>query len=190
MIDSSPATLPSTLAKRTVPADTDLFSEASKSKGISPSTLSQDVNNPDKVELRFDLIEHLNLGDFLQRTNEVTVSPIFPPTLSDSDNSDSEGSGNSLMEELIRLSRKQQNDAAPEPNSPIDHLSPVFHSLESAVHKTHDVSVMSSPSVASVGVTALLDPSAQSRPNDTVFLDLRSLEEDTSSQVVIMTLKF
>ena len=187
MIDSSSAGLPSTLEKLTVPADTDLFSEASKSKGLSPSTLSQDVNNPDKVELRFDLIEHLNLGDFLQRTNEVTVSPVFPPTVSDSDDSDSEGSGNSLMEELIRLSRKQQNDAAPEPNSPIDHLSP--HSLESAVHKTHDVSVMSSPSVASVGVTASLDPSTQSRSNDTVFLDLRSLEEDTSSQVVIMTLQ-
>ena len=183
MIDSSPAALPSTLEKMTVPTDTDLFSEASKSKGLSPSTLTQDVNNSDKVKLRFELIEHLNLGDFLQRTNEVTVSPVFPPCLSDSDNSDSEGSGNSLMEELKRLSRKQQNDAAPEPNSPIDHLSP--HTLESAVHKMHDVSVMSSPSAASVGVTASLDPSTQSRSNDTVFLDLRNLKEDTSSQVAI-----
>ena len=121
------------------------------------------------------MIEHLNLGDLLERTNEVTVPPVFPPSLSDSGNSDSEDSGNSLMEELVRLSRKQQNAAAPEPSSPIEHHSP--RSSENVENKTHDVGVMSGPPVASTGVTACLDPS--SRLKDTVFLDLRKLEKET-----------
>ena len=125
------------------------------------------------------MIEHLNLGDLLERTNEVTVPPLFPSDLSDSGNSDSEDSGNSLMEELVRLSRKQQHAAAPGPVSPIEHHSP--RSSENVKNKTHDVGVMSGPSVTSTGVTACLDP--PSRTKDTVFLDLRKLERETQQVI-------
>ena len=142
----------------------------------SNHTIDQEI-----VELRFDLLEHLNLSDYLERTNEVTVSPVFPPILSDSSSDDADD-GTSLMEELVRLSRKQQSNAAPEPVSPVDHHTRGFP--ENKTLKKHDVGVMSGPSVSSRGVTASLDPPTSSRSTNTVFLDLRRQQEQNLSQVI------
>lgn len=127
------------------------------------------------------MLEHLNLSDYLERTNEVTVPPVFPPILGDSSSDDADESTN-LMEELVRLSKKQQSDAAPEPVSPVDHHA--RGNSENVKNKKHDVGVMSGPSVSSRGVTACLDPSIPSRSKNTVFLDLRRLEEQTAPQVI------
>ena len=172
--------LPSTLKAKSV---TSISTQIASPDTQLPSSLTTDyVKSHDTVELRFDLIEHLNLDEFLERTNEVTVPTVFPPILGDSESSDSEDSGNSLMEELLRLSRMQQNAAAPEPKSPIDLHSP--GTSGSPKHRTHDIGVMSGPSVTSTGVTASLDPSTPSRSKDTVFLDLRRLEGKTPTQVI------
>ena len=174
---------------QTTSVGAELPSSLAEDKKATTTSVSAHHTDPhDTVKLSFDLIEHLNLGDLLERTNEVTVPPVFPASLSDSGNSDSEDSGNSLMEELVRLSKKQQNSAAPEPISPIEHHSP--RSSENVKNKTHDVGVMSGPCVASTGVTACLDPSSRSK--DTVFLDLRKLEKETPQVidlVIIIPLK-
>ena len=133
------------------------------------------------VELRFDLLEHLNLSDYLERTNEVTVPPIFPPILSDS-SSDDNDDGTSLMEELVRLSRKQQRNAAPEPVIPVDQHARGMP--ENKNNKKQDVGVMSGPSVSSRGVTASLNPSTPISSTKTVFLDLRRQEEQNLLQVI------
>ena len=147
----------------------------------SVAKLSDHTNDQETVELRFDLLEHLNLSDYLERTNEVTVPPVFPPILSDR-SSDEADDSTSLMEELVRLSKKQQSDAAPEPVSPVDHHAK--GTSENVKNKKHDVGIMSGPSVSSRGVTACLDPSIPSRSKNTVFLDLRRLEEQTPPQVI------
>ena len=135
------------------------------------------------VELRFDLLEHLNLSDYLERTNEVTVPPIFPPILSDSSSDDADADdGTSLMDELVRLSRKQQSNAAPEPVSPADNHSIGIPEIKK--NKKQDVGLMSGPSVSSRGVSASLDPSTPSRSTSTVFLDLRKQEEQNLPQVM------
>ena len=137
----------------------------------------------DTVELRFDLLEHLNLSDYLERTNEVTVPPVFPPILSDSGSEDADADdGVSLLEELVRLSRKQQSNAAPEPVSPADHHARGMP--ENKKNKKQDVGVMSGPSASSRGVSTSLDPSAPSRSTSTVFLDLRKQEEQNLPQVM------
>lgn len=192
-LSSSPMS-PSTLqhksgTSRSIPptsAGMKLPSSLYKTESATSSTATVDhADAQDTVKLNFDLIEHLNLGDLLQRTSEVTVAPLFPSILSDSENSDSEDSGNSLMEKLVRLSKKQQNAAAPEPISPMQpHLPSASESIE---QETHDVGVMSGPSVTSTGVTTCLDPSTQGRSKGTVFLDLRNLEKE-SSQVIYLKL--
>lgn len=111
----------------------------------------------------------------------MTVLPVFPPILSDSSSDDADDSTN-LMEELARLSRKQQSDAAPEPVSPVDHHA--SGTSESTKNKKHDIGVMSGPSVSSRGVTACLDPDISKRSKNTVFLDLRRIEEQASLQVI------
>lgn len=136
---------------------------------------SNQTIDQETVELRFDLLEHLNLSDYLEHTNEVTVPPIFPPILSDSSSDDADD-GISLMEELVSLSRKQKSNAAPEPVGPVDH--------HARGRKKLDVGVMSGPTVSSRGVTASLDPSTPSRSTNTVFLDLRKQEEQNLPQVI------
>ena len=125
----------------------------------------------------------MDLSDYLARTSEVTVPPLFPPILSDSDGSDDADNSTNLMEELVRLSRKQLNDAAPAPVSPVDH-----HASEKRKTKKHNVGVMSGPSVTSKGVTASLDPSVSHGSNTTVFLDLRKQEEQAPPQVSLVYL--
>lgn len=187
-LGSSPILLPSTLpvksvassSTQTASADVPLPTSTAKTKHTTSAVTADDTNTQDTVELTFDLIEHLNLGELLERTNEVTLPPLFPPIPSDSENSDSEDSGNSLMEELVRLSRRQQNAAAPEPISPIEHHSA---GTESVKNKRHDVGVTSGPSVTSTGVTACLDPPTTNKSTHTVFLDLRRLQGETLPQV-------
>ena len=142
---------------------------------------SNHTTDQETIELRFDLLEHLNLSDYLDRTNEVTVPPVFPPILSDSSSKDADD-GTSLMEELVRLSRKQQSNAAPKPVSPVDHHARGLP--ENKPGKKHDVGVMSGPSVSSRGVTASLDSSNPCRSTNTVFLDLRRQEEQNQPQVI------
>lgn len=157
-------------------------SKRQTSTGTAPVVeTSNHLIDQETVELRFDLLEHLNLGDYLARTNEVTVPPVFPPILSDSSSDDTDD-GTNLMEELVRLSRKQQSNAAPEPVSPADHHARGL--LENKNGKKHDVGVMSGPYVSSRGVTASLDPSTSSRSTNTVFLDLRRQEEQNLTQVI------
>lgn len=188
-LGSSPSILPSTLPTKSVTSSSTQTTNSgvkSTEKQTPTSTISVDklsdrANDQDKVQLRFELLEHLNLGDYLERTNEVTVLPVFPPILSDSSSDDADDS-TSLMEELARLSRKQQNDAAPEPVSPVDHHA--RGTSESTMNKKYDIGVMSGPSVSSRGVTACLDPVISGRSKNTVFLDLRRIEEQTSVQVI------
>ena len=188
-LDSSPTLLPSTLqfkpvassSTQTASIDAQLPSSLAKTKRTSTVVTADHGDAQDTVKLKFDVIEHLNLGDLLEQTNEVTVHPLFPSTLSDSDNSDSEDSGNGLMEELVRLSRKQHNAAAPEPVSRVEHHS--TNTSESAKNEQHDVGVMSGPSVTSTGVSACLDPSTQRKSEETVFLDLRRSVRENPLQV-------
>lgn len=190
-LGSSPMLLPSTLPSKSVTSIStqttsteDEYSErqTSKSTAAVNAITSDHAINQETVELRFDLLEHLNLSDYLERTNEVTVPPVFPPFLADSECSDDADDSTSLMEELVRLSRKQQSDAAPEPVNPVDHHAK--SSSKNVKNKRHDVGVMSGPSVTSTGVTACLDSSIPSRSKNTVFLDLRKLEEQTPPQVI------
>ena len=193
LLGSSPSLLPSTLQLKSVASIStqttctdEKPSERQISTGTAPviKTFNHTVKQ-ETVELRFDLLEHLNLGDYLERTNEVTVPPIFPPILSDSGSDDGDD-GTSLMEELVRLNRKQQSNAAPEPVSPADHNARDVP--ENKKNKKQDVGVMSGPSVSSKGVTANLDPSTPSRSTSTVFLDLRKQEEQNLTQVMHMNI--
>lgn len=155
----------------------------SRSTGTDPIDPSHEYNQ-ETVELSFDLLEHLNLSDYLERTNEVTVPPLSPSTLSDSDFSDNADNSTDLMDELIKLSKKQQNDAAPIPLSPIDHhpKGPAWREKNTV----HSVGVMSSPPVPSKGVTASLDSSVSRGSKTTVFLDLRKQEEKAPPQVSLL----
>ena len=179
--------LPSTLQTKSVASiSTQITYTDEKPSQISIVTApvvktSNHTIEQETVELRFDLLEHLNLSDYLERTNEVTVPPIFPPILSDSSNDDDDD-GTSLMEELVRLSRKQQSNAAPEPVGPADHHSIGMSEIKK--NKKQDVGLMSGPSVSSRGVSASLDPSTPSRSTSTVFLDLRKPDEQNPSQVM------
>ena len=188
-LGSSPSLLPSTLQTKSVASTStqktctdEKPSERQISTGTTPVVkTSNHTIEPETVELRFDLLEHLNLSDYLERTNEVTVPPIFPPILSDSGSDDADDS-TSLMEELVRLSRKQQSNAAPEPVGPTDHHARCMP--ENKKNNKQDVGVMSGPSVSSRGVTASLDSSTPSRSTRTVFLDLRKQEEQNLPQVM------
>lgn len=192
-LGSSPSLLPSTLQSKSVASistQTTCTDGKCLERQISTSTspvvkTSNHTIDQETVKLRFDLLEHLNLSDYLERTNEVTVPPVFPPILSDSSSDDADDS-TSLMEELVRLSRKQQGNAAPEPVSPVDHHARGMS--ENEKNKKHDVGVMSGPSVSSRGVTACLDPSTPSRSTNTVFLDLRRHEEQNLPQVIHINL--
>lgn len=163
-----------------------MLSTSSRSTAPDPIDLSHEENQ-ETVELSFDLLEHLNLGDYLECANEVTVPPLFPSTLSDSDYSDDADNSTVLMEGLIKLSEKQRNDAAPTPLSPADHHSKGPSEREN--NMVHSVGVMSSPPVTSKGVTASLDPSVSHRSNNTVFLDLRRQEKQAPPQVSLSFIK-
>lgn len=145
----------------------------------SPSTYvaaSDGGNAQEIVRLNFDLIEHLDLGNLLERTNEVTIPPVFPATHSDTESCKSEDDNDSLMEELVRLSRKQQNAGAPDSVVPISlHLT---DKSESVKDKPQDFGLMTEQSVTSTGVTACLSSSSSRKCTDTVFLDLRGLAEE------------
>ena len=188
-LGSSPSLLPSTLQTKSVQSISTQTtctdeepSDSQTSTGMAPVVKSSNQTiDQETVELRFDLLEHLNLSDYLERTNEVTVPPIFPPILSDSSSDDADD-GISLMEELVRLSRKQQSNAAPEPLSPVDHHARGMP--ENKKNKKQDVGMMSGPTVSSRGVTASLDPSTPGRSTNTVFLDLRKQEEQSLPQVI------
>ena len=130
----------------------------------------------------------MDLSDYLARTSEVTVPPLFPPILNDSGGSDDADNSTNLMEELVRLSRKQLNDAAPAPVSPVDHHAKGTSEKGKTKNKKHNVGVMSGPSVTSKGVTASLDPSGSHGSNTTVFLDLRKQEEQAPPQVSLVYL--
>ena len=129
------------------------------------------------MRLDFDLIEHLDLGNLLEHTNEVTIPPLFPATHSDTESCKSEDDNDNLMEELGRLSRKQQNAVAPDPVAPISLHLP--DKSESVKNKPQDFGVMTEQSVTSTGVTTCLSSSSSRKSTDTVFLDLRLLAEET-----------
>lgn len=178
-LGSSPSLLPSTL--QTKPVASISTQTTCTDKELSVVKTSNQTIDQETVELRFDLLEHLNLSDYLERTNEVTVPPIFPPILNDSSSDDADD-GISLMEELVRLSRKQKSNAAPEPVGAVDHHARGMPGKKK--NKKQDVGVMSSPTVSSRGVTASLDPSTPGRSSNTVFLDLRKQEEQSLPQVI------
>ena len=146
--------------------------------GSTYKAFTDSVDAKETVKLNLDLIEHLDLSNLLERTNEVTVPPVFPPTLSDSESSEAEDDSSSLMEELVRLSRKQQNAAAPGPGSLISHHLPDIS--RSIRNKAHDVGVTCGQSVATTDLKDCLSPLSASKSADTVFLDLRELHRRTS----------
>lgn len=146
--------------------------------GSTYKAFTDNVDAKETVKLNLDLIEHLDLSNLLERTNEVTVPPVFPPTLSDAESSEAEDDSSSLMEELVRLSRKQQNAAAPGPGSLISHHLPDIS--RSIRNKAHDVGVTCGQSVATTDLKDCLSPLSASKSADTVFLDLRELHRRTS----------
>lgn len=81
----------------------------SRSIGVDLIDLSYEYNQ-EIVELSFDFLEYLNFSDYFERINEVIVFLLFLFIFSDSDFSDSVDNSIDFMDELIKLSKKQQND--------------------------------------------------------------------------------
>ena len=152
-----------------------VYEENILDKKIEPTSCSSPGSSQQGFALKFDLIEQLHLGHLLENTSEVSVSQVFPPLVGDSELSDIDAriteSSDNLMEALVLLSRKQQDDAAPEPDKQFDKYSKRIVSTLDQPRKTMR---------ASVGVTAC--PS-EARSNDTVFLDLRNQRDGTCDLV-------